>query len=89
MSDKFEPFAGDREKRLAYFAQEVLAHAAEGPGDVDYDAVLSIAEAAGLIWWDKCTKANIDEWPEECELGDKMWQPKRGQLPAGVIKLEQ
>ncbi|HEY9817929.1 MAG TPA: hypothetical protein V6D20_19300 [Candidatus Obscuribacterales bacterium] len=89
MSVKFEPFASDREKRLAYFAQEILQECCEGPGDIDYDTVLSTAERAGLIFWSKCETGNEEEWPEDCELGDPMWQQVRGQLPAGVIELDE
>lgn len=88
MSDKFEPFGSDREKRLAYFAQEILQECSDGLGDLDYSVVLSIAERSGLIFWSKCEAGHEDDWPEDCELGDLMWQPVRGQLPAGVIKLE-
>lgn len=89
MSDTFEPFASDREKRLAWFAQEVLDALADSGGlDVEYQIIIDLAERAGLVVWDECTSDNEDEWPEECELGDPMWRPKRGTLPAGLIKLD-
>lgn len=88
MTDKFEPFASDREKRLAWFAQEILQEASVRCGDLDYQTVLDIAERAGLILWTECSSDNEDEWPEGCELGDPMWTQARGMLPAGVIKLK-
>lgn len=87
MSDKFEPFASDREKRLAWFAQEVLDMSRD-MHDLDPMDVINIAERAGLVWWDTCRKDNEDDWPLECELGDQMWRFTRGELPEGVIKLE-
>ena len=87
LGDKFEPFASDREKRLAWFAQEVLAMCIDGL-DLEQTSVVHLAERAGLVWWDECRKDNEDDWPEECELGDQMWCIKRGQLPAGVIKID-
>lgn len=83
----FEPFASDREKRMAYFVQEVLDCARDGL-DVESDVIVSIAERAGLVWWDTCRKDNEDDWPEVCEEGDRMWCVKRGQLPASVIKID-
>jgi len=87
MSDKFEPFASDRERRLAWFAQEIL-DSARDMLDIDPMEIVNLAERAGLVWWDTCRKDNQDDWPEECELGDQMWCITRGQLPAGVIKLD-
>jgi len=87
MSDKFEPFASDREKRLAWFAQEVLEQARDML-DLDPMDIVNLAERAGLVWWDACREDNQDDWPEECELGDAMWRQTRGQLPAGVIDLD-
>lgn len=83
----FEPFASDREKRLAWFAQEILDMAREGY-DFDSADVVARAERAGLVWWDECREDNRDDWPEECELGDPMWRAKSGQLPASVIEID-
>lgn len=86
MASRFEPFKSDREKRLAWFAQEMLDLAKDGT-DIDSETITACAERAGLINWSECTEANEDEWPLECEEGDQMWQQTR-ELPAGVIKLQ-
>ncbi len=85
-SSKAEPFKSDREKRLAWFAQEMLDLAKDGT-DIDSETITACAERAGLIHYFECTEDNQDEWPLECEEGDQMWQQTRD-LPAGVIKLQ-
>ena len=87
MTEKSPPFLTDREKRLAFFAQEVLEMALTGL-DVESSDLVDAAEEAGLVCWEDCTAENQDDWPDDCEAGDPMWKVKRDQLPWPSVKLE-